>query len=180
VRPQPVDDSPSFADAIDRFEASSQPDSADGRPSYDDERTQVISASQRLEDDSGYGMRPASDDRRPRPPADRAAARARRRKQIQRRRLVALAVLIAVVVLIVVVVVRGCGGPSESQSATRSPGVERVEQWTAVDAPETTYRADHRQADAVRVMAEGGTKVAEASRATVAENWNLPASREGQ
>jgi hypothetical protein len=178
---QPADDSPSFADAIDRFEAPSQPADASRQPPYyDDERTQVIRASQRPEGDSAYEAGPAPDDRRPRSPADRAAARARRRKQIQRRRLIALGVLIAVVVLLVVVVVRGCGGPSEGQAVAPSPRVEYVDQWAAVDAPEPTNQADLRQDDRVHRAAEGGTKATEAATAAVAEDSNQPVFRDGQ
>jgi cell division septation protein DedD len=120
-RPSPAADSPSFADAIDRFEAPAQPAAADLPRYHDEEHTQVIQAPQRVADDVGHDGRSARDDRRQRPPADRAAARARRRRQIRRRRLVALGVVIVVAILLAVLVVRGCGGPTEGQAAAIDP-----------------------------------------------------------
>jgi hypothetical protein len=132
---------PSFSDAIDRFEEPPRydtPDADAAEPDYDDARTQFI----RLPADSGIPATsgaparpgtavPAPDeaagppavrgpqraDRRPRTPDERAARRALRRKQIRRRRLVALAIIVVILILIVVLIVRGCGGPAAVTAA---------------------------------------------------------------
>ena len=103
--PHPASEPPSFSDAVDRFERPAQPP-RDERP--------------RDDDFSSFGVA-SEGDRRPRPPADRAAARARWRKQVKQRRAIALVVLAVIVVLLLVLVVRACGGPSEGQAAAASP-----------------------------------------------------------
>jgi hypothetical protein len=68
----------------------------------------------------------------------------------------------------------------EAEAVKRAPRVEYIDQWTAVDAPETTYQADLRQDDGVHLTVEGGMKAAVSVMAAVARDWHLPAFRDTQ
>jgi hypothetical protein len=66
-------------------------------------------------------------------------------------------------------------GVYKAEAASRSPKVEYIDSWKAVDAPATTYQAKYRQDDGVHLTVEGGTKAAKAVLAAVARDWHLPA-----
>jgi hypothetical protein len=71
-------------------------------------------------------------------------------------------------------------GIYRTEAAKRAPRVRYIDEWTAVDAPATTYQADLRQSDGVHLETSGGVKAAKAALAAVAKDWRLPAFTEQQ
>ncbi len=71
-------------------------------------------------------------------------------------------------------------GIYEAEVAKRAPRVVYIDEWTAVDAPETTYQAKLRQDDGVHLTVDGGMKAAEAAMAAVAKDWHLPPFKAAQ
>jgi hypothetical protein len=71
-------------------------------------------------------------------------------------------------------------GIYEAEVAKRAPRVEYIDEWAAVDAPETTYQAKLRQDDGVHLTVDGGMKAAQAAMAAIARDWHLPAFKEAQ
>ena len=71
-------------------------------------------------------------------------------------------------------------GIYKAEAAKRAPRVRYIDEWTAVDAPATTYQADLRQSDGVHLETSGGMKAAKAIMAAVAKDWRLPAFTEQQ
>jgi lysophospholipase L1-like esterase len=71
-------------------------------------------------------------------------------------------------------------GVYEDEAAKRAPRVEYVDEWTAVDAPETAYQAKLRQDDGVHLTVDGGMKAAEAAMTAVAEDWHMPPFKAAQ
>jgi hypothetical protein len=66
-------------------------------------------------------------------------------------------------------------GIFKAEAARRSPRVEYIDAWTAVDAPKTTYQPSLRQKDGVHLSVDGGLKAAKVVLEAVARDWHLPA-----